>query len=685
MTTRSIHLKKTVDGMYRPHRKHKALFADKFKREWIHPDMLEMVATCQTHLQQQQQKLLEKQADGGKEEPNKTESQSPVQPQEAKMDPTHLAPMLQVEIPGVYSFRPFASEFLQIFVEEMEHFDVISKEYQIPVRRPNSMNNYGVVVNEIGMRDLLSSFQHDYLWPLAKCLFPKEASHPFDGHHHSFLVRYEASEDAGLDMHTDDSDVTFNVCLGEAGFEGSTLTFCGMFGSAHHRQYQHTYPHEIGRAALHLGSQRHGADDITSGRRTNLIVWNHNLHWRNSLEYTDIRRLYQKEDAPPDEVCLSFTHDVDYIAYKDLPERTNNLQLHPWCPPEGMEYDGFDQAMQNSLTRKSRSSTTRGRVFRPESSLLILLLVLMATPPASGLEDSSSPQEQHHEHHHEHHDVAQQQELLMEESAAMGETSHVNFAGADVNDDMLHDHHNHVSNHQQHIHEHDHHHKHHHDDDNNISFCQGAVSTMFMDGFHFSLFPSEKDNSTNNHSPPPPCLAYYVSTWQLTESGKFRGAMVFSFLLALLTEALSASRLRWIRFLHSYYSAAAPTGLRTRKHKIILTVVYALQQWMGTMIMLISMAYSIELLASVVAGLMAGHFLFVRDHVQVHANNNNYTTITTGGGESARSGGGTHAIRRPIGSTDTASPAGSSCCGESVVSGQRPRPPVPVASTHKED
>ena len=30
---------------------------------------------------------------------------------------------------------------------------------------------------------------------------------------------------------------------------------------------------EIGRAVLHLGSRRHGADDIENGTRMNLIIW----------------------------------------------------------------------------------------------------------------------------------------------------------------------------------------------------------------------------------------------------------------------------------------------------------------------------------------------------------------------------------------------------------------------------
>ena len=42
-------------------------------------------------------------------------------------------------------------------------------------------------------------------------------------------------------MHTDDSDVTFNVCLGRPGFGGCGLVFCGMVGTAGHRQHCFTY------------------------------------------------------------------------------------------------------------------------------------------------------------------------------------------------------------------------------------------------------------------------------------------------------------------------------------------------------------------------------------------------------------------------------------------------------------
>ena len=330
MTTRSAHLKGTTASLYQTYRKYDCLFKDHFKSEWVHPDLIELV------------ELATKPADAEKGDAAK-ETKSTLLSSSS----------LKVEIPGVYSFLAFTPEFLQLFTEEIDNFYTISEQYNISVRRPNSMNNYGVVLNEIGLRPLLTSFQQSYLWPICRQLFPNEASQ-FDDHH-SFLVRYQSQEDLGLDMHTDDSDVTFNVCLGEPGFTGSTLTFCGMFGASNHRHYSHTYHHEIGRAVLHLGSQRHGADDIASGRRMNLIVWSRNHKWRASDEYNDIKRFYQREEGPPDKVCLSYTHDVDYIAFKDLPQRALNLKLSPWCPPPEKEYEGFEEQMQSSLEKKSSS------------------------------------------------------------------------------------------------------------------------------------------------------------------------------------------------------------------------------------------------------------------------------------------------------------------------------------------
>jgi len=247
--------------------------------------------------------------------------------------PEALRGLLEEVTPGVYAFPCVTPLFCDIFLEEADSYYASG----LPVRRPNSMNNYGIIVNAIGMQPMISAFQRRVLQPLSRMLFP-EAGSQFDGHH-SFMVQYKPGEDLGLDMHTDDSDVTFNVCLGKD-FTSAGLSFCGQVGHADHRKLAHIYKHVVGHCVMHLGRKRHGADDIATGERRNLIIWNHSQAFRSSNSYRDHSR-YQKESSPPSLECLSYTHDRDYGVFKQYPQGREGFQGHGWCPLEGKEYDGF--------------------------------------------------------------------------------------------------------------------------------------------------------------------------------------------------------------------------------------------------------------------------------------------------------------------------------------------------------
>lgn len=238
------------------------------------------------------------------------------------------------EADGIFSLPVFTHEFCSMFIEELENF-YASK---LPAKRPNSMNNYGVIINDIGMEDMINSFQERALQPLVGMLFPVEGAE-LDGHH-SFIVRYKQGEDTHLDVHHDDSDVTFNVCLGR-NFTGSGLVLCGRKGYPDHRFHRHTYKHQVGQAILHLGRHRHGADDISSGERLNLIVWNHAYNWRKSHGDDDDPQL--REKGPPDPECLSYTHDRDYGRFKRYPSGKEEFRGRGWCPQQNSEYVGFQR------------------------------------------------------------------------------------------------------------------------------------------------------------------------------------------------------------------------------------------------------------------------------------------------------------------------------------------------------
>jgi len=232
----------------------------------------------------------------------------------------------------VFSFKIFTDEFLNMFVEEIFNF----YSSGLPARRPNSMNNYGIILNEIGLEPMIDELQQ-LLQPLGELLWGSGPGTCWDGHH-CFIVRYREGEDLGLDMHTDDSDVTFNICLG-LDFEGAGLQFCGIMGAANHRKHTNTFKHLKGHCVVHLGRKRHGADDISRGERLNIILWNHSSTYRKSEEYEDPP--YEREEGAPDEVCVSFTHDRDYGVFKEYPVGKEHLKGRGWCPPKKFEYADF--------------------------------------------------------------------------------------------------------------------------------------------------------------------------------------------------------------------------------------------------------------------------------------------------------------------------------------------------------
>jgi hypothetical protein len=171
--------------------------------------------------------------------------------------------------------------------------------------------------------------------------------------------------------------------------------------------------------------------------------------------------------------------------------------------------------------------------------------------------------------------------------------------------------------------------------------------SMFMDGFHSSLVPTPFDaNTSSSSSTTPPearsllsCLAYLSPSLELSSRSRFAWAMLATFLLAVTLEALSALRCRIHCGGHpagknqgvgtriqrsrnsnsngmssgsdSGWQSSLPRQTSPRTRHLLLTAIYACQAVLGYIIMLITMAYSVELLASVIAGLMAGNLLFM--------------------------------------------------------------------------
>ncbi len=246
-----------------------------------------------------------------------------------------LSKLLAQPAPGVFVFPLFTLAFCDMLLAELDAYDASG----LPTTRPNSMNRYGLILNDIGLEPLIDSLVATVFRHIGRVCFPIEGG-SLD-RHHTFIVRYSADKDAGLDMHTDNSEVTFNVCLGRD-FRAAGLTFCGEMGAPEHRHFSHRHEHSVGNCVVHLGRRRHGADDITEGERVNLIVWCHNRAYRASSAYLDLQqqRTFSREDGPPDPVCLSYTHDRDYYDFGGESRAAHaHMTRRAWVPPPFAKHD----------------------------------------------------------------------------------------------------------------------------------------------------------------------------------------------------------------------------------------------------------------------------------------------------------------------------------------------------------
>ena len=111
---------------------------------------------------------------------------------------------------------------------------------------------------------------------------------------------------------------------------------------------------------------------------------------------------------------------------------------------------------------------------------------------------------------------------------------------------------------------------------------------MSMSGFQWSLGGEPGD-----------CLSYFAPAWKLDGRGKFQGAMIYTFLLAILAEGS-----------HALLVLARPPYVPKRLQHLTNTVLYGIQRFMTYIIMLVAMMYSWELLISGIAGVVVGRLLF---------------------------------------------------------------------------
>ncbi|XP_048467178.1 2-oxoglutarate and iron-dependent oxygenase domain-containing protein 2 isoform X3 [Rhincodon typus] len=117
----------------------------------------------------------------------------------------------------VYSIPVFTEEFCGQLIGELENFE----QSEMPKGRPNTMNNYGVLLNELGFDEtFITPLREDYLQPITSLLYPDYGGCWLDSHK-AFVVKYAVNQDRDLSFHYDNAEVTLNVSLGKDFSEGN--------------------------------------------------------------------------------------------------------------------------------------------------------------------------------------------------------------------------------------------------------------------------------------------------------------------------------------------------------------------------------------------------------------------------------------------------------------------------------
>lgn len=171
----------------------------------------------------------------------------------------------------VYALDLLEEEFCDRLLAELDHIELSG----IPLRRPNGMNRFGAILSNLGFQEgLLTPLMQHVVLPFANSLWPEWVDRSDCDETYGFVVRYRIGEDVDLAEHADTSNVTLNVCLGRE-FEGGDLYFKGVrfTDSEDDKDPLPPFLHRKGRAAIHLGGHFHGVLPITSGERSNLVLW----------------------------------------------------------------------------------------------------------------------------------------------------------------------------------------------------------------------------------------------------------------------------------------------------------------------------------------------------------------------------------------------------------------------------
>lgn len=194
-----------------------------------------------------------------------------------ELDLHQLAEWMNEECFDVYSFPLLSKSFCQKIVKAMQCF---AEESKLDDTNLESFGRKPVDLDSIGLSWVNDLIFHLVIRPLSRHLFAATEMFEDLDWRQGYLTGYSSTptEEKGaqrhrLVAHTDDSEVTLNVGMGNEDFEGGELMFWDLRGTQNEGRYVGEFHPKMGYALLHSGRHLHEVKQVTKGDRYAYIIW----------------------------------------------------------------------------------------------------------------------------------------------------------------------------------------------------------------------------------------------------------------------------------------------------------------------------------------------------------------------------------------------------------------------------
>jgi hypothetical protein len=187
-----------------------------------------------------------------------------------ELDAGYLQELMDEEISDVYTFPLLSKEFCKRLEEYVRAVMSLTDTAEFEHLQIKDLDT-------VGMGWINDLVFHLVMRPISRHIYKEtEAKGDLDWRQ-GYIAAYSASPSKAkprqrLVSHTDDSEVTLNICIGDV-FEGGLLAFRGLRGDSDAGALGGDYQPQIGRALLHAGRHLHEVTRVTSGERFAYIMW----------------------------------------------------------------------------------------------------------------------------------------------------------------------------------------------------------------------------------------------------------------------------------------------------------------------------------------------------------------------------------------------------------------------------